>query len=115
MEKTGKQEAVESPKSRAQGPEPKAQSLKPKDSRIARAQESEAKKVLRKMEADMEKLFRLDISHSTRGTANEGGTGLGLLLLKDMVELHKGTIRAESQFGKGSRFIFTLPKYKENF
>lgn len=64
-------------------------------------------------EADMEKLFRLDISHSTRGTANEGGTGLGLLLLKDMVELHKGTIRAESHFGKGSRFMFTLPKYKE--
>jgi len=65
-------------------------------------------------EGDMYKLFRIDVSHSTRGTANEGGTGLGLILLKDMVERHNGKIWAESVFGKGSKFKFTLPKYTES-
>lgn len=38
------------------------------------------------------------------------GTGLGLLIAKDIVELHKGRIWVESEAGKGSRFIFILPK-----
>jgi len=60
-------------------------------------------------EADLEKLFRIDISHTTKGTANEKGTGLGLLLLKDMVEKHNGRIWVESVYGRGSSFMFTLP------
>lgn len=38
------------------------------------------------------------------------GTGLGLPIAKDIVVLHKGRIRIESEIGKGSKFIFILPK-----
>jgi PAS domain S-box-containing protein len=60
-------------------------------------------------EEDLAKLFRIDIQHSTKGTANEMGTGLGLLLCKEMIEKHNGSIGVESHFGKGSKFYFTLP------
>ncbi|MDR4988379.1 MAG: GAF domain-containing sensor histidine kinase [Bacteroidales bacterium] len=43
------------------------------------------------------------------GTEGETGAGLGLLICKDFVEKHKGSIRAESTPDKGSRFYFTLP------
>lgn len=42
-----------------------------------------------------------------------GGTGLGLSITKQLIELHGGTIRAESSVGKGSQFIFTLPVSRE--
>ncbi len=38
-----------------------------------------------------------------------GGTGLGLALVRSMVEMHGGTIKVESEEGNGSRFIFTIP------
>jgi signal transduction histidine kinase len=38
------------------------------------------------------------------------GTGLGLPIAKDIIILHKGRIRVESESGKGSRFIFIIPK-----
>jgi len=60
----------------------------------------------------VEKLFRIDFSHSTPGTNDEKGTGLGLLLCKEFVEKMNGTIWAESEAGKGSTFIFTIPKIK---
>lgn len=54
-------------------------------------------------------LFDASQLYTTRGTAEEVGTGLGLLLCKDFVEKHQGKITVESQVGKGSRFIFSIP------
>ncbi len=55
-------------------------------------------------------LFRPDIKYSTEGTAKEKGTGLGLVLCKEIIEKLKGNIRVDSFPGKGSTFTFTLPR-----
>ncbi len=57
---------------------------------------------------NIKKLFRLDTQVTTRGTKKEKGTGLGLLLCKDLVERNGGNIWVESELGKGSKFNFTL-------
>ena len=57
----------------------------------------------------MDKLFRLDVHHTSLGTANEKGTGLGLILCKEMVEKNGGHISVTSIIGEGTTFSFTLP------
>jgi signal transduction histidine kinase len=58
---------------------------------------------------NLEKLFRIDTNVSTRGTFNEKGSGLGLILCKEFVEINKGNIWVESEQDKGSTFTFTVP------
>lgn len=55
------------------------------------------------------KLFRIDVNHSTEGTNEEKGTGLGLILCKEFVEKNGGKIWVESEEGAGAQFKFTLP------
>ncbi|TGK80670.1 PAS domain-containing sensor histidine kinase [Leptospira montravelensis] len=56
----------------------------------------------------IENLFRLDKKFSTKGTAEESGTGLGLILCKEFIDKHKGNIWVESEPGIGSTFYFNL-------
>lgn len=58
---------------------------------------------------NLNKLFNVDTKYSSEGTAGEKGTGLGLSLVKEIIEKHGGEIRVESEYGKGSKFIFTIP------
>ena len=60
-------------------------------------------------------IFDETVSISTFGTNSEKGSGLGLKLCYDFIEKHKGKIWAESEEGKGSEFIFTLPKNEPSF
>jgi len=64
------------------------------------------------MDADVcSRLFTLNKPVSSPGTEKEQGTGLGLLLAREMVEKHGGNITVESSPGKGSVFSFLIPVY----
>ena len=56
-------------------------------------------------------LFQRNELHSTRGTKNEHGTGLGLTICKGFVEMNGGYIWAESEPGKGTKVSFSLPQH----
>ncbi|MBD3309052.1 response regulator, partial [candidate division KSB3 bacterium] len=60
-------------------------------------------------EDQLQKLFRIDQKFSTLGTDGESGSGLGLILCKELIEKQEGTIRIESTVDKGTQVIFTLP------
>ena len=59
---------------------------------------------------NIEKLFKIETNFSTRGTGNEKGTGLGLLLCKEFIAKHGGKIWVTSQPGTGSTFSISIPK-----
>lgn len=58
---------------------------------------------------DMQKLFKPFVQVDSSLSRHYEGTGLGLTLVKKLVEMHGGTVSVESEVGAGSRFIFTLP------
>ena len=56
-------------------------------------------------------LFRIDVKTQRAGTANEQGTGLGLVLCKEFIEKHQGQIGIESEPGKGTTVWFSVQQY----
>jgi signal transduction histidine kinase len=58
---------------------------------------------------DLGRLFDKYEQARSRATRSEKGTGLGLYITKQIVELHGGEIHVASQVGRGSTFSFTLP------
>lgn len=57
----------------------------------------------------IDNLFSFSPSNSSKGTANEAGTGLGLMLCKDFIDKHSGKIWVESAHGKGTTVSFSIP------
>ena len=58
----------------------------------------------------LSQIFNSGINKSSYGTKGESGTGLGLLLCKDFIEKNDGSIRIESEVGKGTKVYLTIPR-----
>ena len=57
---------------------------------------------------ERQNIFRIDRQHTRRGTSGETGTGLGLIVCRELLEKHETTLHIESEVNKGSRFWFEL-------
>jgi signal transduction histidine kinase len=62
-----------------------------------------------KLDKIFERFYQIDSSPTRR----YGGTGMGLAIVKEVVEAHGGRVTVESKLGEGSRFCFTLPVWRE--
>ncbi len=62
-------------------------------------------------ENQLSKLFDIQNSRSTLGTNDESGTGLGLIITKELIEQNKGTIEIKSKLNEGTTFEISFPKY----
>jgi two-component system sensor histidine kinase/response regulator len=60
---------------------------------------------------DLNKLFNIQTHFTRRGTHEEKGLGIGLLLTKEFVENNGGSIWVSSELGKGSTFTFTVKRH----
>ncbi|WP_423794675.1 sensor histidine kinase [Maribacter stanieri] len=65
-------------------------------------------------EEAINKIFNKNETFTTYGTNNEKGTGLGLVLCKEMVENNDGEIWVDSVLGEGTCFYFSVPKFNEH-
>ena len=62
---------------------------------------------------DLPKVFNKFQQFGRVAGAGEKGTGLGLSIAKSIVEMHEGKISVDSKLGVGTKFTFTIPKYKK--
>jgi signal transduction histidine kinase len=62
------------------------------------------------IQSDVLEKIRKNVSVTTYGTAKEKGTGIGMLLCREFIELNNGEFWVESEWGEGSRFYFTIPE-----
>lgn len=64
-------------------------------------------------ENNIDKIFSIDSNISTKGTDEELGTGLGLIISHEFVEKNGGIINVKSEVGKGTEFMFTVPIFND--
>ncbi len=64
-------------------------------------------------EEDVRDIFDKYAQARSRATRSEKGTGLGLYITRQLVELHGGHIEVQSEVGQGSTFSFTIPTARE--
>jgi signal transduction histidine kinase len=60
------------------------------------------------IEEQIRNLFQIDSSYYQKGPAGEQGSGLGLIVCKELLEKHGSELHLESEVEKGSRFWFEL-------
>lgn len=63
---------------------------------------------------NLDNIFRIDVNSKTPDTKNECGSGLGLVICKELVEKNEGELKIESIVNEGTRVSFTVPKQKLN-